>query len=590
MLKLKIMIPKNIIRNHILNAIQKVDLNGIPKGRDSKKFKLVYKAKIYPPKYLISIANQLANGEELESSGFSGGRETNNYLEWLGFEITGKSPLSKQLLKSPKINKSRSQSIKSHYERCPDCKQTIEKMLRKIYGEVICNYKFELGVLPEDFIKSEHYHELKDIFSSLKRYRGHDSFTRTHELPSVDFYVPNPGIIVEFDESQHFTSCRKVALIKYPASLRIGFDVNKWIELCDKINAKDNDPLFRDEQRAWYDTLRDFLPSIKQLKPTIRLYSKDFHWCSLNPKVKSDVNKFEILMERKKTQSDIEVKEDINPSLARIVIDGDWEGNINTSKKILHKICDKWPHGKKVNCLITCGAFLNFDWPQSITDVGNDKYPNEKALDSLKSKAEKYCKFLIDEELRKKLNRYADYITIGIDSYKDKISLSNVSIRQLHVELVALLDLKTNKYSWTGKSYPTTGQENRLVRFQDLKTHFVELPFGKVLILGCHDLNVFSPRGKVTTKNEWRKQIRKGFYNIVKKETPTIVLHHPHTTDSSRIWTGAWNELMKVAPTIKEYISAGRYFNSNGERSDINDVLRKTKFGDTIDFIVNSEI
>ncbi len=580
------MIPKNIARNHILNAIQKIDKDGIPKGRDSKKFRLPYGAKTYPPKYVVSLANKLANGEELESSVFGGGRETNDHLKQLGFEIIGKSPMSKQLLKSPEINNSRSQSKKSHYERCPACKQTIEKLLRKIYGDVICNYKFELGSLPDDFIKSEFYQTLKDIFSSLVRFRGHANFIRTLDLPRVDFYVPNPGIIIEFDESQHFTSCRKESLLKYPNTLRIDFDANKWIELCDKIKAKDNDPPFRDEQRAWYDTLRDFLPSIKQLKPTIRLYSKDFHWCSLNPEVQSDVKQFKILMEGKKPLSEIEVKEDLNPTLARIVIAGEWEGDIKTAKETLHKICDKWPKGKKVDCLITCGAFLSFDWPQSITGVGNNKYPNEKSLDLLTSVAIKHCESLIDEVLIKKLNNYTDYVTIGIDSYKDKISLSNVSIRQLHVELVALLDLRTNKYFLTGKSYPTAGQENGLVRFQDLKTHFVELPFGKVMILGCHDLNVFSPRGKVTTKKEWRKQIRESFYRIVKKETPTIVLHHPHTTDSSRIWTPAWNELLEIAPTIERYISAGRYFNTNGKRSDINKVLCKTKFGSTIDFIV----
>jgi hypothetical protein len=33
--------------------------------------------------------------------------------------------------------------------------------------------------------------------------------------------------------------------------------------LCEEINAKDNYPPYRDEQRAWYDTLRDFLASDK---------------------------------------------------------------------------------------------------------------------------------------------------------------------------------------------------------------------------------------------------------------------------------------------------------------------------------------
>jgi len=49
------MIPNNIARNHILKAIQEIDRDGIPKGRNSKKFKLVFEEKAYPPKYVISI-------------------------------------------------------------------------------------------------------------------------------------------------------------------------------------------------------------------------------------------------------------------------------------------------------------------------------------------------------------------------------------------------------------------------------------------------------------------------------------------------------------------------------------------------------
>ena len=583
------MIPNNIAKNHILKAIQEIDINDIPKGRNSRKFKLVFNEKAYPPKYVISLANKYANGEEFDPSDFGGGHETNNYLEQLGFEIIENYPSTKKTSKPLDKKKRIVQLGVSHNERCPECKQTIEKMLRKIYGDVKSNYKFEVGVHPEDFINSKFYHAIKDIFVTLKEYRGHHDFIRTSNLPRVDFYVPNLGFILEFDESQHFTACRKESLLKYPETLEIGFNPNRWIELCEKTDAKDNDPPYRDEQRAWYDTLRDFLPTINQLSSTIRLYSKDFHWCTLNPEVQSDVKRFKALLEGKKSQWLLEVKEDLDSSLARIVIAGEWNGEVNTSKKLLHEVCEKWPKGKRVDCLITCGAFLKFDWPQSLTDVGDNKNPNETALNLLNSEAEKQCDLLIDEELRKKLLSCTDYITIGIDSQKDKISLSNVSIRQLHVELVALVDLKAKRYLWTGKSYPTTGQENGLVRVQDLSTHFVELPFGKVLILGCHDLNIFSPRGKAVTKSEWRKKIREEFYDTVKNETLSVVLHHPHTTDSSRIWTVAWNELVELAPSVEKYISAGRYFNQDGERSALNEVLGKTKRGNSIDFIVNIE-
>ena len=81
------MIPKNITKGNILEAIKYIDRFGVPSKRDSTKYDLKYKGKNYPPKYVISIANKCANGEELESTKFSGGRMTNKFLCCLGFDI-----------------------------------------------------------------------------------------------------------------------------------------------------------------------------------------------------------------------------------------------------------------------------------------------------------------------------------------------------------------------------------------------------------------------------------------------------------------------------------------------------------------------
>ena len=64
------------------------------------------------------------------------------------------------------------------------------------------------------------------------------------------------------------------------------------MELFEKLNKKDNDPPFRDEQRAWYDTLRDFAPIFLGIKPTIRLFVSDYVWCSLDANKKEDVEIF----------------------------------------------------------------------------------------------------------------------------------------------------------------------------------------------------------------------------------------------------------------------------------------------------------
>jgi len=580
------MIPKNIKRQHILSAIQEIDQKGIPANRQSHKFQLVLANRHYPPKYVMSLANKYANGVLLKSTEFSGGNETNSFLRNLGFTITDKATQTVRKKPKPRDHKPPKTVTKRHNERCPACKQTIENLLREIYGEVHSNYRFEMGVTPDDFKDTNHYHALKKVYTALQDHRGHNEFVRTTNLPRVDYFVPSPGFILEFDESQHFTSSREVALSNYPDSLEIGFSKSKWINLCQQINSHDNDPPFRDEQRAWYDTLRDFLPALNNLLPTVRLFSRDGHWCSLDPSNENNLRRFQQIQDNNQVLKSIEVIDDPSPELARIVIAGNWQGEIDAARTILDKVIDHWPEEKHVDCLITCGAFIKFFWPADLLEVGDNKFPDQKAVNTLLSAAEKACKQLLDPELRQKLQKHTDYITIGVDSKKDKVSLSYVPIRKLHTELVALVELRTNQYFWTGKSYPTTGQQEGLVRIQDPSTHFLDLPIGKVMILGCHDLSIFSPRGKAVSKAKWRTDIRDTFYEWIKREKPDTVLHHPHTTDSSRTWRAAWNELERSTDTVRNYLGAGLYYNENGERSSLKEVLVKTKKGQSIDFII----
>jgi 5-methylcytosine-specific restriction protein A len=51
------MIPHNITREHILQAILHIDKYGVPDNRKSKKFALLFEGKQYPPKYVVALAN-----------------------------------------------------------------------------------------------------------------------------------------------------------------------------------------------------------------------------------------------------------------------------------------------------------------------------------------------------------------------------------------------------------------------------------------------------------------------------------------------------------------------------------------------------
>lgn len=87
------MINPDIEKTDVFKALDYIDEKGVPKHRKSTKYNLIHNEKSYPPKYVISIANKFATGEELDTEKFNGGKETNNFLSKLGFIIQGKTPL-----------------------------------------------------------------------------------------------------------------------------------------------------------------------------------------------------------------------------------------------------------------------------------------------------------------------------------------------------------------------------------------------------------------------------------------------------------------------------------------------------------------
>ncbi len=187
--------------------------------------------------------------------------------------------------------------MKKHNERCKECKQRVFEMLGKIYGKenVFENYNIQLPSKVEEFKANSLSDDLDSIYKNLQNYRGYEDFVRAKKLPNVDYFVKNQ-FILEFDESQHFTKPRLIALENYPSKLSLGYKKEKWLELCERLNKKDNDPPFRDEQRAWYDTLRDFAPIFLNIKPTVRLFAADYAWCSLDVNKREDIEEFQRLM------------------------------------------------------------------------------------------------------------------------------------------------------------------------------------------------------------------------------------------------------------------------------------------------------
>lgn len=79
--------PENIKRPHVIKALKEIDLGEIS-IMTSTKFDILYEGKTYPPKEVMRLAHQYANGEYLWE--ITGGEPTNKYVKALGFLIVNK--------------------------------------------------------------------------------------------------------------------------------------------------------------------------------------------------------------------------------------------------------------------------------------------------------------------------------------------------------------------------------------------------------------------------------------------------------------------------------------------------------------------
>jgi hypothetical protein len=186
-----------------------------------------------------------------------------------------------------------------HNERCQVCKQAVSHLLAALFGSVHGNWDLDLPCRLEDYLNTGLADTLGAVHEALQKHRGFDQFVRSKKLARVDYFVPEKNLIVEFDETQHFTKPRGIALGLYPHGLDYGFPIERWNALCQKLDKRDNDPPYRDEQRAWYDTIRDFVPQLWGSGKTIRLYSRELQWCSMNPENEADLLEFKQIILRK---------------------------------------------------------------------------------------------------------------------------------------------------------------------------------------------------------------------------------------------------------------------------------------------------
>jgi hypothetical protein len=267
----------------------------------------------------------------------------------------------------------------------------------------------------------------------------------------------------------------------------------------------------------------------------------------------------------------------------RIIVDGAWSGDLNVARRLLVDVATELQSRHRLTCLSTCGAFLRFDWPQELEPKGNWK-PNSKELAALTRDAEKAIKTLLTEDVVTALQGCCDYLTLGVDTKKEMISIEHNRIREPHVELVALVTLRNGNIHWTGKFYPTSAQQRTIVRFPDLSSHFVQLNGDRVMILGCHDLSVYSPRGRKTAGAK-RRNLSKKFRELAFRHKPTVVLQHPHTTVKRGTWKQQWRQLRAEMNFVQHYLGTGTYTDKDRgweSRDSLEHVLESTQHGEIL--------
>lgn len=83
-------------KQNVIDALKFIDENGVPKQNESTRYMLVGdNGKKYPPKYVVAVADHLANATDISKTRFNA-RQAKNYLEGQGFTIEIKKAAGKK--------------------------------------------------------------------------------------------------------------------------------------------------------------------------------------------------------------------------------------------------------------------------------------------------------------------------------------------------------------------------------------------------------------------------------------------------------------------------------------------------------------
>jgi hypothetical protein len=269
------------------------------------------------------------------------------------------------------------------------------------------------------------------------------------------------------------------------------------------------------------------------------------------------------------------------PSIARVVVNGRAAFKQKKAIRCLRDVARAMNRSKaKFNILSTPGGFIEEGVSMKAQPIGWEATP--AAFRSVSASALKaLAPFL---ESLHDLDLPAEYLTLGVD-----VVLPNNPQEHANAQLVATIDLKSSKViAWTGKSYPTLGEEKWLVHETDLGSHLQRIGEWRCLVLGCHDLNMFSPRSMATRDPKSSRGRRADeLMRLAVEFDPEIVLQHPHNTDTPNIWMGGWAGISRSLKA-KSYSSGIAYFwpgHGKTRRAPMQETLDRTKHGNVADYV-----
>jgi hypothetical protein len=251
-----------ITKEHVEKAIIYY-LKARPEHSKARSAFLIHDGIKLPAKFILRLAYKEASGYMPPSETLTGGRASVRVLTNLGFNAIYEK-VEGRTNRNPVKNARRS---------------AFKDILENHFGKVEMEKKFPEVRIPDLSNRSSIDAELRMILDKIESFREMKiKKWNTNGKLSFDFFIPSKNIVIEFDERQHFTLPRATSLRTYPKRAMLGFDKEKWIQLCGDINAGDNSPEYRDEQRAFYDAIRDIMAPRIGLKPVIRIYEADVLW------------------------------------------------------------------------------------------------------------------------------------------------------------------------------------------------------------------------------------------------------------------------------------------------------------------------